>query len=98
MIVLDASVLIAHLNAADPYHDRATELLGSDDDLTATVISLAEVLVQPAGARLLSRAISALGGLALRTVALHADEVVRLASLPTATNPQLPGRCALVPR
>jgi predicted nucleic acid-binding protein len=96
MIVLDASVLIAHLNAADAYHERATELLERDDDLTASVISLAEVLVQPARAGLLSRAVSALGDLGVRSVGLNEDGVVRLAVLRAETNLKLPDCCVLL--
>ena len=47
MITLDASVLIAHLNPADPHHATATEILlaGSAGEMLVHSITLAEVLV-----------------------------------------------------
>lgn len=95
MTVVDASVLIAHLDAADAHHERAADLLG-DDDLSASVVSLAEVFVQPARAGLLGRAVSALGELGVRSVGLDPDEAVRLAILRAETNLKLPDCCVLL--
>jgi predicted nucleic acid-binding protein len=49
VIVLDASVLIAHLDATDTHHVRATDLLidFGGEQLVATTLTLAEVLVGP---------------------------------------------------
>ncbi len=57
MIVLDASVLIAHFDADDAHHRRATGLLVSlvDEEFGASPISLAEVLVGPVRAGQLDR-------------------------------------------
>jgi predicted nucleic acid-binding protein len=96
MTVLDASVLIAHLDAADTHHERATDVLKEDDNLTASVISLAEVLVQPARAGLLSRAVAALEELGVRSVSLGEDGAVRLATLRAETSLRLPDCCVLL--
>lgn len=49
MNVMDASVLIAHLDSDDAHHDAAETLLvhAIDDDLGANPLTLAEVLVVP---------------------------------------------------
>src|SRR5437588_13109172 len=96
MTVMDASVLIAHLDAADAHHERAMEMLEGDDGLTASVISLAEVLVQPARAGLLSRAVSALEEIGVRSVGLSEDGALRLAALRAETNLKLPDCCVLL--
>lgn len=50
MIVLDASLLIAHLDAGDANHEEAEELLAGTGSarLGASTITLAEILVAPA--------------------------------------------------
>lgn len=52
MIVLDASVLIAHLNPLDAHHDTSTQMLlgASPGGLLVHSITLAEVLI--GGARI----------------------------------------------
>jgi predicted nucleic acid-binding protein len=47
MIVLDASVLIAHLNAGDPHQTRAFEVLDTDEELLVHPLSLSEALGRP---------------------------------------------------
>jgi predicted nucleic acid-binding protein len=48
VIVLDANVLIAYLDDTHVYHQRAVEVLVSDDDLRIAPLTIAEVLVHPA--------------------------------------------------
>jgi predicted nucleic acid-binding protein len=50
LIVLDASVVIAHLDARDAVHTQATDYLDSHagDDLRLPASAYAEVLVEPA--------------------------------------------------
>ncbi|MGL5859950.1 MAG: PIN domain-containing protein, partial [Phycicoccus sp.] len=50
MIVLDASVVIAHLESRDTHHERATELLlrHADHEFLVSPVTLAETLVGPA--------------------------------------------------
>lgn len=92
MITLDASVLIAHLNPADPHHATATEILlaGSAGEMLVHTMTLAEVLV--GGVRI--------GQGALMRDDLHAagiviaphddDEPLRLAELRATTRLKLP--------
>lgn len=98
MIVVDASVLIAHLDAADPHHERATALLhdAADEPLVASPVTLAEVLVGPARTGQLDRATSAVDQLGVTAAPLGDDAPIRLASLRAATRLNLPDCCVLL--
>ncbi len=98
MIVLDASVLIAHLDSSDANHERATKLLlkAADDPLGASPLTLAEVLVGPARADRLEAALSALGELDVTTIRLAEDAPARLASMRATTRLRLPDCCVLL--
>lgn len=98
MIVLDASVLIAHLDASDAHHDRAFDLLHqlTEEPLAASPLTLAEVLVGPARAGLLDRAAAALHQLEVGSVPLEEDAPVRLAMLRAGTGLKLPDCCVLL--
>lgn len=98
MIVLDASVLIAHLDGRDAHHERARRLLGDSggESLAASPISLAETLVAPARADRLGDARTALERLGVVELPLGADAHVRLAELRTVTGCKLPDCCVLV--
>ena len=98
MIVLDANVLIAHLDTTDIHHDRAGALLEAvaDQALRASPITLAEVLAGPARARQLDRATVALGRLGVVIVDLGEGAPVRLALLRAGTNLKLPDCCVLM--
>lgn len=97
MIALDASVLIAHLNPADPHHRAATEVLlaGTPGEMLVHTITMAEVLV--GGVRVGQGAsmrddIHAAG----IAVASHDDdEPLRLAELRASTGLKLPDCCVL---
>lgn len=98
MIVLDANVLIAHLDRRDAHHDLATErLLGAaDDEFGASPITLAEVLVAPLRAGRLGDAQAALRALKVAELALPADAPERLAALRVETALKLPDCCVLL--
>ena len=98
MIVLDASVLIAHFDSADPHHDRATALLvdAADEPLGASPLTLAEVLVGPASAGTLAAAQDALHDLEVFTVPLDEDAPQRLATLRATTRLRLPDCCVIL--
>jgi predicted nucleic acid-binding protein len=98
VIVVDASVLIAHLDASDVHHDRAGTLLLSagDDSLAASPLTLAEVLVGPARVGLLDRATAALRQLEVTRVSLADDAHLRLAALRASTDLKLPDCCVLL--
>lgn len=94
---MDASVLIAHLNPADPHHQAATEVLlaGTPGEMLVHTITMAEVLV--GGVRIRQ-------GASMRddlraagiTVAPHDDgEPLRLAELRARSGLKLPDCCVL---
>jgi predicted nucleic acid-binding protein len=98
VIVLDASVLIAHLDADDTHHERARERLldAADQQFAASPITLAEVLVGPTRAGRLPEARAALGTLGVTELPLPANAAERLAQLRVETQLKLPDCCVLL--
>jgi toxin FitB len=98
VIVLDASVLIAHFYAKDAHHERADQLLAdvADNELLASQLTLAEVLVGPVKAGLVDQAQTALRRLGVRSVGLPEDGQLRLAELRAMTGLRLPDCCVLL--
>ncbi len=98
MIVLDASVLIAHLDQSDVHHDLATEhLLGAaDEQFGASSITLAEVLVAPVRTGRLEDARTALRTLEVGEIPLPPSASERLAALRVETALKLPDCCVLL--
>ncbi len=98
MIVLDASVLIAHFDHRDGHHSRAVEfLLGAAEyPLGASVLTLAEVLVAPARQSRLDAAEAALRELAVHEIAFGPRAAARLALLRAETALRLPDCCVLL--
>lgn len=97
MIVLDASVLIGHLDAHDSHHEKATALLAASDaePLGASAITLAETLVAPARAKQLDEAKAALERLGVEELGLGEDAPARLAELRAETGRKLSDCCVL---
>jgi predicted nucleic acid-binding protein len=91
VIVLDASVLIAHLDASDAHHERATALLADSagEPLKASPLTLAE-------AGHLDRASAVLDQLDVAAQHLPEDAPRRLALLRAQTNLELPDCCVLL--
>ncbi|MDX6320559.1 MAG: hypothetical protein QOF52_417 [Propionibacteriaceae bacterium] len=98
MIVLDASVLIAHLDATDLHHERASELPhdAADQALAASTITLAEVLVGPARAGNVDHGTAVLHDLDVTTLPLLEDARRRLAMLRAGTGLKMPDCCVLL--
>jgi predicted nucleic acid-binding protein len=98
LIVLDASVLIAHLDDSDGHHGAAEALLfeAAGQRLGISPISLAEVLVGPARRGQLDRALAALAQLDLNMLGFEDDASLRLALLRSSTNLKLPDCCVLL--
>lgn len=98
MIVLDASVLIAHLDGADKHHDRARGLLetSSGEVLGASVISLAETLVAPARTGRLADAEGALRHLGVKELTLGRDDSGHLAAMRAEVGLKMPDCCVLL--
>jgi predicted nucleic acid-binding protein len=98
VIVLDATVLIAHLDAEDAHHEAAeAQLLEvADQVFGASSITIAEVLVAPARAGRLADAKAALRSLGVAELTLPVDAAERLATLRAATELKLPDCCVLL--
>ena len=98
MIVLDASVLIAHLDPRDALHEAADERLldASDQPFGASTITLAEALVAPLRAGALATTRAALRSLGVEELLLPAGAAERLAALRADTGLKLPDCCVLL--
>lgn len=98
MIVVDASVLIAHLDGSDPHHGRATELLKSlaGEEWRSSVLTLAEVFVGPARAGRLTDAVEAVNALAVSAVPLTDVAPAELAMRRATSGLRLPDCCVLL--
>jgi predicted nucleic acid-binding protein len=98
VIVVDAGVLIAHLDEDDALHSRAVEALlaTAEQPLGCSPITLDEVLVGPARASRLSEARSAVLDLGVVEIALGEDAADRLATLRAETALKLPDCCVLL--
>ncbi len=98
MIVLDASVLIAYLDADDSHHLAAQSLLleAVDDDLGVNTLTLAEVLVVPARVGRLAPTQAALRGLEVEELPFPSDTAIRLARLRATTGLKMPDCCVLL--
>lgn len=98
MIILDSSVVIAHLNPDDFHHRSATQLLVDvvDEVLGVSPLTLAEVLVGPARIGQLNAAEAAIRDLGIETVGLSPSAPVRLATLRATTGLRLPDCCVLL--
>ncbi len=98
MIVLDASVLIGHLDGNDLHHASARELLEASgtSPLGASSISIAETLVAPARAGRLDDAREALERIGIAELSFRPGAPARLAQLRAATGCKLPDCCVLL--
>jgi predicted nucleic acid-binding protein len=98
VIVLDASVLIGHLDSNDLHHGRARGLLEASgaSPLGASAISLAETLVAPARTGQLDAAREALERIGIAELKFRAGAPARLAQLRAETGRKLPDCCVLL--
>ena len=98
MIVLDASVLIGHLDGNDRHHAEAQSLLEASgkEPLGASAITLAETLVSPARAGRLADAEAALQRLGVGELALGENAPAQLAKLRAEVGLKMPDCCVLL--
>jgi len=98
VIVLDASVLIAHLDGSDRHHAEARILFEarSEEPLGASAITLAETLVSPARSGRLVEAETALHRLDVNELALGENTPSRLAQLRAEIGLKMPDCCVLL--
>jgi predicted nucleic acid-binding protein len=97
--VLDADVLIAHLDPDDPQHGRATACLeeaAAQGPLTASALTIAEVLVHPTARGLGEQAHAALRAMGVLVLDIPADAAMQLASLRARTGRRMPDCCVLL--
>lgn len=96
--MVDASVLIAHLDRDDALHVRAREALEETAELplAASAVTVAEVLVGPARSGRLEAAQTALRDLGVDEVPVPAGAARRLAELRAVTGLKLPDCCVLL--
>ena len=97
MIILDASILIAHLENRDSHHTRATDILLNNchDEFTCSAVTLAEVLVGAIRAGRGEHARKALAELQVQTLGLADGAAWELAQLRVRTGLKLPDCCVL---
>lgn len=95
MIVLDVSVIIAHLVPGDAHAEQALEILGSDEDLAIHPITLAESLVGSTRVGREQESLRLLDGLGIVQLDFPPDQPMALARLRAATGLRLPDCCAL---
>lgn len=98
VIVLDASVLIAYLDADDEHHARAEGLLAReiDEEFVANSLTLAEVLVAPTRNQRLEETQEVLRDLEIREQPFPDGTAVKLAQLRAATGAKMPDCCVLL--
>ena len=97
MIILDASVLIGHLEPADAHHVEATALLKAHalDSFAASVVTLAEVYVGPARTGSTEHLDRLLTQLQIQSLDLPAGAAHRLGELRATTKLRMPDCCVL---
>ena len=96
--MLDAGILIAHLDGHDEHHSRAGRFLESvaSEAFGVSPLTLAEVLVPPTQQGRAEDAHAALRGVRVITIALDDASPTRLAELRVATRLKLPDCCVLL--
>ncbi|BDX32197.1 hypothetical protein TUM20985_27440 [Mycobacterium antarcticum] len=97
MIVLDASVLIAHFESADVHHVEATDLLMTHamQPFASSVVTIAEVYVGAARAGQADRLARLLARLDVEPLDLPAGAARRLGELRATTHLKMPDCCVL---
>lgn len=90
MIVLDASVMIAHLLKGDPHAAAALDILDTEDELVMHPLTIAESLVGPAKQNVVELAERAIDTLGVGRFHPADDESRRIALVRAATSVKLP--------
>lgn len=97
-VTLDASVVIAYLNADERHHQEAVDLLETwaPGRLCMSSLTLAEVLVAYARADRMAEGRSMLADLGIEELPMPEDAAAHLAGLRAATGLRLPDCCVLL--
>lgn len=99
MIVVDASVLIGHLDADDVHHARAERLLAREvaaEEFAVNPLTLGEVLVVPAREGRLDEVVYRLSVLEVEEIPFPDDTATALAQLRVSTRLRMPHCCVLL--
>ncbi|WP_158550697.1 PIN domain-containing protein [Geodermatophilus sp. TF02-6] len=99
MIVFDASVLIAHLDADDAQHARAEGLLARElesEDFAVNPLTLSEILVVPTREDRLDEVMSRLSDLEVQEIPFPNETATALAQLRVSTRLRMPDCCVLL--
>ena len=98
MITLDASCLIALLEAGDPHHETATSILRAfeTDQVQIHTINLAEVLTGGVRGGQGAEMMAAIEAIDVTTAPGVPNEALRLAEIRHTTGLKLPDCCALL--
>jgi predicted nucleic acid-binding protein len=95
LTILDASVLLAHLDDTNPHADVAREILVGAEELAASTLTLVEVLVGAARAGRLEEQLAALSKLEIQEVPIELGAASKLARLRAETKLRMPDCCVL---
>lgn len=95
LTVLDASILLAHLDDTDPHTEAAETILAEADALAASTITLAEVLVGAARVGRLDEQLEAFAALKISELPVERGAAVQLARLRAESGLRMPDCCVL---
>jgi predicted nucleic acid-binding protein len=97
VIVLDANVLIAFLDATDSHHSATVQLLERRyaDGFGASVLTVAEALVHPTRVDRQAAAIASLERIGVQTIPLLAADALALARVRNSYRVRMPDAVAL---
>lgn len=95
MIVLDASVVIAHFNPGDAHAERAFSVLDTEEELAVHPLTLSEFLTRPIRDGRHGEALDMLASIGIDRWVPDHDEPVRVAQLRVSTGLKLPDCCVL---
>jgi predicted nucleic acid-binding protein len=95
LTVLDASVLLAHFDDTDLHSEAAQTILADAEELAASTLTLAEVLVGAARAGRLDEQLAAIADLAISEIPIERGAGAVLARLRAETGLRMPDCCVL---
>lgn len=97
VIVLDANVLIAFLDASDPHHVASLELLERRfaDGFAASVLTVAEALVHPTRVDRQDAAMTSLSRIGIKVTPLDVSDATALARVRNSYRVRMPDAVAL---
>jgi predicted nucleic acid-binding protein len=95
LTILDASILLAHLDDTDPHTEAAKTILAEGESFAASTITLAEVLVGAARAGRLDEQLAALSQLGISEVPVERGAAAQLARLRAETGLRMPDCCVV---